>query len=259
MTKFQSPAHVDTAMEGVRTGVELINSAFGYARDLVTPDPEVWRAPVMVIPGFMAHDMTTYALRSALRPEGYHAYDSNTGFNLGVVNDIAQRQQDQLDRIFEEHDGQKVGLIGHSLGGIQVMHLAYNNPDKVSSVTTLGSPFGGAMDKSGVNRMVEWVFVLLNSHDREIQDSLRDRLNEGPPDMPVMSIYSPHDGVVSADSAQNPWADDYADIQNVEIAESSKQSHLGMVCSVDVLNAVKDHLNQHSDVVTSAEHALVPA
>ncbi len=256
MDKFDSPSYCDTALEGVRTGTEMMNSAFGFARDFIMPQSDVYRGPVMAIPGFMAHDMTTYALRTSLRPEGYQPYDSDTGLNLGVIGGIATRQQNQLDKIFEEHDGEPVALVGHSLGGIQSLLLAYRNPDKVRSVTTLGTPLGAAMDKSGVNLLVEGAFVLLNQSDRDIQAELKEYMENGPPDVPLLSVYSAYDGVVAVDSAQNPWAGQYSDVENIEVDPKSKQSHMGMVCSTDVLSIVKAHLDQYSEAVPVVDHEL---
>ena len=253
MVKLKSPSYIDTGLEGIRTGAEMLNSVYGFARDFVMSKSDVYRGPVMLTPGFMAHDMTTYSLRTSLRPEGYVPYDSNTGINLGVSENILARQQEQLDRIFEAHDGQPVALIGHSLGGVQSTLLAYRNPEKVSSVITLGSPLGSVENGSGVNLFVEGAFMLLNDDNKRIQGELAEYMKNGPPNAFVTSVYSKYDGVVSTEAAQNPWAGVYDGFENIEVHPGKRQSHVGMICSTEVLDIIKDQLDQCSPAIYVTE------
>lgn len=60
------------------------------------------------------------------------------------IDGEAARGQDLLDFINKVAPGQKVNLIGHSQGGFTVRYVAQIAPDRVASVTTIGTPHWGA-------------------------------------------------------------------------------------------------------------------
>ncbi|WP_323122245.1 esterase/lipase family protein [Burkholderia alba] len=64
--------------------------------------------------------------------------------SVRTIGSEAERGQDLLDFINKVAPGQKVNLIGHSQGGFTVRYVAQIAPDRVASVTTIGTPHWGA-------------------------------------------------------------------------------------------------------------------
>jgi pimeloyl-ACP methyl ester carboxylesterase len=95
--------------------------------------------PVLVLPGFLASDLSTAPMRRYLKELGYDAYAWKMGRNTGGV---ARMRAILRDRLAEIHTatGRKVSIVGWSLGGIYARDLALQAPDMVRYVVTLGSP-----------------------------------------------------------------------------------------------------------------------
>ena len=109
--------------------------------------------PVMTLPGFGGADGSTALLRRQIARWGYQAHPWELGRNLdpgragdmdavlefmrGVVGTIGIR----LHRI-HRRTGQRISLVGWSLGGLYARQLAAAYPDLVRQVVTLGTPFG---------------------------------------------------------------------------------------------------------------------
>ena len=259
MTKHKPPRFINTAFEAVRTSIELINSCPGFACDLVSSRSHDAQDPVMVLPATFLHDMTTYLFRKSISSEGYKTYDSNTGFNLGFVDKMIKKQEERVGQIIEGHEDEKVSLIGHSLGGVQSLLLAYRYPENIGSVITLGSPLGTVLSKSGVSFLMERAYFYLDLFDMELVAELSEYMKGGPPNAPVISIYSHYDGIASAEAAKNPWAGECEGHKNIEIPSRYKQSHVGMICSKHVISVVKNQLNQNNVAASriGEEYALI--
>jgi pimeloyl-ACP methyl ester carboxylesterase len=95
--------------------------------------------PVIVVPGFMACDLSTALLRSYLRRRGHHALPWGFGRNVGPVDGLMHRLVDRIAAVADAA-GEGVILVGHSLGGIYAREVAKAAPDVVRAVFTLGSP-----------------------------------------------------------------------------------------------------------------------
>jgi pimeloyl-ACP methyl ester carboxylesterase len=100
------------------------------------------RSAVIVIPGFMGTDMYLQEIYYWLRRIGYRPYMSRIGWNAECVNTLVDRLSETITRAHAETGG-KVHLIGHSLGGVIARSATSQRPDRIASVTTLGSPFRG--------------------------------------------------------------------------------------------------------------------
>src|SRR5246127_5461112 len=96
--------------------------------------------PVLVLPGLMAADDSTWPLRRILRRLGYRVHGWRLGRNLGPTAVAVTGMRDRLDDLHSRYDA-RVTLIGWSLGGIYARALARNFPSMVRTVITLGSPF----------------------------------------------------------------------------------------------------------------------
>lgn len=154
--------------------------------------------PVMVLPGFMASDLSTLPLRFYLKSRGYNTYGWGMGRNYGRGIDPQDgipadaRTIRKIRALYRKHR-QRVSLVGWSLGGIYARELARLLPRYVRSVITLGSPFTGPSRANNIYPLFEQV----SGHRLEnIDEELRERLKEPIP-VPSTAIYSRTDGIVS--------------------------------------------------------------
>jgi pimeloyl-ACP methyl ester carboxylesterase len=100
---------------------------------------------VVLVPGFLGTDAYLSQMHSWLGRIGYRPYFSGIGLNAECPNLlITQRLNDNIDKALFD-TGEKIHLIGHSLGGIIARAVASQRPDDVASVITLASPFRGTV------------------------------------------------------------------------------------------------------------------
>lgn len=145
--------------------------------------------PVMVLPGFLAHDFTTVRLRRSLRAAGYVVQGWGLGFNLGARADLLDRLAARITA-FSASSGQPVTLVGWSLGGVFAREVAKLIPQDVRLVVTLGSPFSGDPHANNAWRLYE----LVNDHPVDqppIEAHLPDK-----PSVPTVALWSRRDGII---------------------------------------------------------------
>lgn len=99
-------------------------------------------AGVILVPGFMGSDRYLGDMRSWLGKIAYSPYVSGIGRNLECPNILSERLHQSMLRAYDD-TGEKVHLIGHSLGGVIARSAAARWPLLTASVTTMGSPFRG--------------------------------------------------------------------------------------------------------------------
>jgi pimeloyl-ACP methyl ester carboxylesterase len=191
--------------------------------------------PVLVLPGWLADDTSTRALRWFLRRLGYHAHGWRLGRNMGAGAEVIARLEDRLADLRARHR-RKLSLIGWSLGGVYARELAHRFPADVRQVITLGSPFREMRATSvarlyGARRGNGATTDETESRDR---DELRRRLRMAPP-VPCTSFYSRTDGIVAWRSCLD---DDGPLRENVEV----QSSHCGMGHNPAVLWLVAERL-----------------
>lgn len=97
------------------------------------------RRPVLLIPGFMAGDLSLGTMAAWLRAAGYCTHRTGIRANLRCSEEACARLESQLERMAERH-GQPVTVIGQSRGGVFAKALAARRPELVSGIVTLGSP-----------------------------------------------------------------------------------------------------------------------
>ena len=148
--------------------------------------------PALVIPGFIATDRTTMALRKALAAAGWRVHGWNMGWNRGARADTIEQLGRRLDEV---SGGRPVLLVGWSLGGLFARELARAFPDKVRAVVTLGSPFSGDPKQNNVWRLYEWVA------GHKVDKPPIPRITDKPP-VPHLAIWSRRDGIVAARAAR---------------------------------------------------------
>ncbi|MEO6255406.1 MAG: alpha/beta hydrolase [Sphingomicrobium sp.] len=149
-------------------------------------------APALVVPGFVASDRTTIALRKALGEGGWRVHGWNMGWNRGATADTIERLGQRLDEV---GGGQPVLLVGWSLGGVFARELARAFPGQVRAVVTLGSPFSGDPKQNNVWRLYEWVA------GHKVDQPPIARITDKPP-VPHLAIWSRRDGIVAARAAR---------------------------------------------------------
>ena len=148
--------------------------------------------PVLVIPGFIANDRTTMALRRELAAAGFRAYPWNGGWNLGARADTIEQLKRRLDQI---SPAEPLLVVGWSLGGVFARELARAHPDRVRAVVTLGSPFSADPKLNNVWRLYEWVA------GHSVDQPPIERVTAKPP-VPCLALWSRGDGIVAPIAAR---------------------------------------------------------
>lgn len=185
--------------------------------------------PVLVLPGFMASDVSTGVLRRFLAQLGYRAHGWGLGRNVGPSSEMAQGLALRLEELRRRY-GRRVSVVGQSLGGIYARELARRFPDDVRQVITLASPF---QDPEATN-VPSALLVRRRQHPDE--RAFRERLR-APLPVPSTAIYSRTDGIVAWRSC---CEDPGPQRESIEV----ESSHLGMGHHPVVLLTIADRLRQ---------------
>jgi pimeloyl-ACP methyl ester carboxylesterase len=149
---------------------------------------------LMVLPGFLATDRTTLGLQRALAEAGYRVTGWGMGLNRGVSEDIVDRIGERVERFGA---GEKVILVGWSLGGLYARVVAQERPDLVEKVVTLGSPFSGDRRRNNnVWRLYEYVA------GHPVNSPPIDKDPAVKPPVPTLALWSRKDGIVSPEGAR---------------------------------------------------------
>lgn len=146
----------------------------------------------MVIPGFLATDRTTLGLQRALAAAGFRVTGWGMGLNRGVTEDIVDRIVARVERFGA---GEKVILVGWSLGGLYAREFARYHPDQVKAVITLGTPFSGDPRQNTVWKLYEWVAK------HPVTDPPLPRITDKPP-VPHLALWSRRDGLIAPRAAR---------------------------------------------------------
>ena len=191
---------------------------------------------VLILPGFLTSDVSTYAMRNYLTGLGYKAYPWDLGRNLGLksIGLTGEHIRARIERLADE-SGAKVSLVGWSLGGIISRQMAREIPDLVRQVITLGSPFTGDPRATNVTPVYEFL-----TGDVLDQAEIESRLAEEAKPLPVPStaIFSRLDGVTAWENCLDADEGDLA--ENVEVYGS----HMGLTLNPAVWSVVADRLAQ---------------
>ncbi len=149
--------------------------------------------PVLVMPGWLAGDGSTRALRWFLRGRGYHAHAWRLGTNRGPTPEVIAGLNERLHRLHARH-GRKVSLVGWSLGGIYARELARRLPDLVRQVITLASPFRDP-SATAVERLYR-TGLIRPPRTPDPESEVRRRLRT-PLEVPTSALYTKTDGIVA--------------------------------------------------------------
>ncbi len=198
-------------------------------------------SPILLIPGFLAGDLSMTVLGEWLRRIGYQAHYPGIQLNIDCPDRMVGTMLAQIQRIVGE-SGRRLILIGHSKGGYLGRVLGKQYPDLIRHVIALGSPFNDPLDIHPFTLLlVDLVKALYRSRHRptgpaphygplcystacacDFAVGLRDDL---PPGVRYTAVYSRSDGVVRWRHCLGQVAD-----ENIEVAGT----HLGLVCNAEV-------------------------
>lgn len=188
--------------------------------------------PVLMLPGFLASDLSMAPMRRYLRELGYDAHAWRMGRNIGGVARMRAALRDRLAGIHAV-TGRKVSIVGWSLGGVYARDLALQVPDMVRYVVTMGSPFANDVTATNATRLYE----ALSGEGVDDNPELRAAISGDLP-VPTTSIYSRTDGIVNWRTCLLRPSDT---AENIEVHLAS---HIGLGVNPAALWAVADRLAQ---------------
>ena len=187
--------------------------------------------PVLVLPGLLGGDASTVVLRRYLRWLGYAVSGWELGANVGPTEAVVGGLRDRLDRLAQE-SGEKVTLVGWSLGGLYAHELARRAPGSTRQVLTLGSPVQLARRRG---RAASQLFDAVSHLQVAPAFVPRPWSEAGPLRVPVTAVYTRSDGVVPWRSCLVPAGKRR---ENVEV----RGSHSGLAHNPTVLHLLADRL-----------------
>src|SRR4051812_19603801 len=207
--------------------------------------PRMWRAfgstkpigpadgpPALVIPGFVAHDRTTAALRQALADAGWRVHGWERGINWGARADTVDQLKSRLDEISPN----KILVVGWSLGGLFARELGRAAPDRVRAIVTLGSPFSGDPKQNNVWRIYERVA------GHKVDDPPLPRITSKPP-VPHLALWSRKDGLIAPRSARGL---EHERDEEVELDCTHMAFGMSKRAARDVVHEIDRFLKRHS-------------
>jgi pimeloyl-ACP methyl ester carboxylesterase len=229
------PPHPFWTLTEGRAVLEL--GAFGLLRRQMRNLPKGDGHPVLVLPGFMASDRSTRPMRRLFDDLGYKSYAWGLGRNVRFNETREREMSDLVERIYEEN-GEKLSIVGWSLGGVFARELAKMHPDIIRFVISLGSPISNNRRHSAPSRL----FEAINGKETKPEAEGRYRDLEAAPPVPTTSILTRTDGVVAwRGSVQCPTKGE--DTENIVVPAS----HVGLGVNPLVMVAVADRLAQPED------------
>lgn len=240
-------AAVDVPLRGeLRYGLELARLAAD--REFLSPKRQRNAPAVLLVPGFMAGDLSLSALRGWLRRRGSRTASAGIFLNVDCSERTVGAIQGCLARLADEAQ-RPVVVIGQSRGGELARVLAVRNPDLVGSLVMLGSP---VLDPLSVGPTVlRAVRSVARLGDLGIPGTFSTRCRDGsccaafredlqaplPAAVRAVAIYSRSDGIVSWRACLDPCAE--------QVAVDS--SHSGMSVNRAVYRVLADVLDGEGD------------
>jgi triacylglycerol lipase len=195
---------------------------------------------VMLIPGFMAGDVTLAPLANFCRWLGHRAVYAGILSNSECPRETMRKLNARLALAYEKFE-QPIVVIGQSLGGVYAREIAREQPDMVERVISLGSPI--RMPRNAANLAVQAVAHSIAAIRGKAEGCLSESCqcglllsDESPADVPTTHVYSRTDGVVHWESCVD--LSGAPTVENVEVMGS----HVGMGVNADVYRLIADRL-----------------
>jgi len=200
---------------------------------------------VLLIPGFMAGDLSLGLMARWLRDVGYRPSRARMRANVDCTTRIVDRLEDELERL-AERDGDRIAVVGQSRGGAIARLLAVRRPDLVRTALALGTPLADPFAVHPFVRVQVTAVGLLGTLgvpglfsraclDGDCCAEIRDQaMGPFPDDVTLVSVYSRSDGIVHWEACLDPAA------RHVEV----DASHIGMAVNAEVFRAVAAALSR---------------
>jgi pimeloyl-ACP methyl ester carboxylesterase len=198
------------------------------------------RKVVMLIPGFMAGDVTLAPMANFCRWLGHRAVYAGIWSNSECPRETMRKLNARLALAYEKFE-QPIVIVGQSLGGVYAREISREQPAMVERAITLGSPIRQPRHHANlaVQAVARSVAAIRGRADGCLSEACQCGLmlsDESPPDVPITHVYSRTDGVVHwhscVDSSGKPT------VENVEVMGS----HVGMGVNADVYRIIADRL-----------------
>lgn len=190
--------------------------------------------PVLVLPGFMADDTSTWLLRRFLTGLGYRVEGWRLGVNRGPMLRLLGQLEPVIANLVAKH-GRSVQLIGWSRGGMLARELARRDSNGVRSVITMGTPIQGGPGASSIGSFA----IRASGLSMQEAGDLQRQRESVPIPVPVHSIYSRSDGVVSWAASIDPYN---PHVQHHEV----EATHVGMGSNAQIFRLLADLLARYS-------------
>lgn len=184
---------------------------------------------VILLPGFATHPLRMRHMARALECAGHTVKRWGIGFNLGPTEENFELLSARVEDVRARY-GQKVVLVGWSLGGIFAREIAKKHPASIDKVVTMGSPFSHTPYSNNIWRL----YQVITGHSVE-SPPIEARLPEKPP-VETVALWSPRDGVIAPRSAcGRPGERDRA--------VALRCTHMGFTNSPEAIRAVARELD----------------
>lgn len=231
--QFKPPKPLHTLLE-LRAPFEWLSILARFPS--LANSPKGDKRPVMLLPGYLATELSMKPLQSYLSYLGYDAVDWGMGRNLGRVDDDIERCGRYLEELVGNDELPPFTLIGWSLGGVIARELARLYPNLVREVITLSTPITGGPKYTAVAQR----YAKLNDLDLDAFEAHVLSRNKLGFEQPVTAIYSKSDGVVGWQAAVDIYN---AHARNIEVS----CSHMGIGVNATVWKILANILAESAD------------
>lgn len=252
----ETPQHVDIPLwREIFCGVEYVQlktSPVYYGFGV----PHGKGDAVVIVPGFLGNDWYLIEMYLWLQRMGYRPYFSRIGHNATCPDKLMHRLLNSVNRAYAE-TGRPVHLVGHSFGGVLSRGVAVRKPERIASVITMGSPFGGVR----VNPWVLWAIAQVRKRThrqgRQGKDCFTDScacgflctMNSSFPSSIMQScIYTKTDGVVDWNICLN---------NNKSTDFEVTGTHVGLAWNPQVYRLIAHRLHEASERCRARELGIV--
>ncbi|HQQ63444.1 MAG TPA: alpha/beta hydrolase [Pseudomonadales bacterium] len=243
---LQPPSLWWSLLEAPRAALEI--SSLGLKHRELLDVPRGDGHPVLVLPGYGAGDAIMYVMRYYLGRWGYDARPWNLGVNftrsrITAIDQINAFRADMEDKVaariaeIYHETGQKVSVIGWSLGGIYANSMADRVPEYLRHVITLGAPYGDPRGTAAWNVLKAVNFSSTPESEQDFDGWLN---NDASADRVVKTtvIYSPNDGIVAEAAAR---LGEHDSVDHVPV----NSSHVGFAFNPAVYRIIAETLAQN--------------
>jgi pimeloyl-ACP methyl ester carboxylesterase len=212
-----------------------------FAWPLLATAPHGDGHPVLLLPGFMANEITLVALKSFLDGRGYNVQTWGLGRNVGFQRRHAEALEQKI-RHLHHQTGRKVSLVGWSLGGVFALYGAHQAPECVRQLITLGSPVSvdpaGSQSPPLVKALYRMIAHPMGPNVHVMQPRAKKLREHLLPSVPMSCLYTVSDGVVPPQEATIDAPD--GGYENIRV----QGSHSGLGFNPMVLCILADRLAQ---------------